>query len=106
MNEVKYGFKNFKTSPLVFNYANYVTPQFVANVVNVVGGSPIMAREIAEFPDLVGVSDAVVINTGTWRRAELLETIKLAQLANQAKKLWSWTQWRLGYHRVVCLLKR
>ncbi|MGL5465839.1 MAG: hydroxyethylthiazole kinase, partial [Leuconostoc lactis] len=48
------------TSPLVFNYANYVTPQFVANVVNVVGGSPIMAREIAEFPDLVGVSDAVV----------------------------------------------
>lgn len=75
------------TSPLVFNYANYVTPQFVANVVNVVGGSPIMAREIAEFPDLVGVSDAVVINTGTWRRAELLETIKLAQLANQAKKV-------------------
>lgn len=75
------------TTPLVFNYANYVTPQFVANVVNVVGGSPIMAREITEFPDLVGISDAVVINTGTWRRAELLETIKLAQLANQAQKV-------------------
>ena len=73
--------------PLVFNYANYVTPQFVANVVNVVGGSPLMAREIEEFPDLVAASDAVVINSGTWRRAELLETIKLAQLANHAGKV-------------------
>ncbi|MDU7281828.1 MAG: hydroxyethylthiazole kinase, partial [Leuconostoc citreum] len=31
-----------ETTPLVFNYANYVTPQFVANAVNVIGGSPIM----------------------------------------------------------------
>ncbi|CAM3023065.1 hydroxyethylthiazole kinase [Leuconostoc gasicomitatum] len=73
--------------PLVFNYANYVTPQFVANVVNVIGGSSIMARELEEFPDLVAASDAVVINSGTWRRSELLETIKLAQLANQAGKV-------------------
>ena len=74
-------------TPLVFNYANYVTPQFVANVVNVVGGSPIMAREIDEFNDLVAISDAVVVNTGTWRRSELPETIKLIQIANQAKKV-------------------
>lgn len=73
--------------PLVFNYANYVTPQFVANVINVIGGSPIMARELEEFPDLVTASDAVVINSGTWRRSELLETIKLAQLANHAGKV-------------------
>ena len=74
-----------ETTPLVFNYANYVTPQFVANAVNVIGGSPIMAREVAEFSDLVAVSDAVVVNTGTWRRAELLETVKLIQIANQTK---------------------
>ncbi|SPO33743.1 hypothetical protein LAA29_150019 [Leuconostoc carnosum] len=42
-------------TPLVFNYANYVTPQLVANVVNVIGGSPIMAREIEEFKDLVSL---------------------------------------------------
>ncbi|GEK61321.1 MULTISPECIES: hydroxyethylthiazole kinase [Leuconostoc] len=74
-----------ETTPLVFNYANYVTPQFVANAVNVIGGSPIMAREVAEFSDLVAVSDAVVVNTGTWRRAELLETVKLIQIANQTQ---------------------
>ena len=56
-----------KTTPLVFNYANYVTPQFVANAVNVIDGSPIMARSGRVF-DLVAVS--VVVNTGTWRRAE------------------------------------
>lgn len=72
-------------TPLVFNYANYVTPQLVANVVNVIGGSPIMAREIEEFKDLVSLSDAVVVNTGTWQREELPATIKLIQLANQTE---------------------
>ena len=72
-------------TPLVFNYANYVTPQLVANVVNVIGGSPIMAREIEEFKDLVSLSDAVVVNTGTWQREELPAAIKLMQLANQTE---------------------
>ncbi|MGX7051730.1 hydroxyethylthiazole kinase [Leuconostoc palmae] len=76
-----------KQTPLVFNYANYVTAQFVANTINVVGGSPIMSRELAEFSDLVQVSDAIVVNTGTWQRAELPATIKLVQLANLAKKV-------------------
>lgn len=73
-------------SPLVLTYANFVTPQFVANVVNVVGASPLMSRELAEFKELAGIANAVIINTGTLQKVEINDIIKLSQEAYQLGK--------------------
>ncbi|GMA69452.1 hydroxyethylthiazole kinase [Leuconostoc litchii] len=70
-----------KKSPLVLTYANFVTPQFVANTINVIGASPLMSREPKEFEDLVAIADAVVINTGTLQEKEINHIIQLSQIA-------------------------
>ncbi len=42
--------------PLVLNLANMVTPQHVADAINVIGGSPLMTRSIDEVAELVSIA--------------------------------------------------
>ena len=79
--------KNVRTqSPLVLTYANFVTPQFVANVVNVIGASPLMSREVSEFNDLCHIAHAVVINIGTLKANELSDIVTLSKVATNLDK--------------------
>ncbi|QEA59444.1 hydroxyethylthiazole kinase [Leuconostoc koreense] len=73
-------------SPLVLTYANFVTPQFVANAVNIIGASPLMSREPAEFNELARIANTVIINTGTLKKSEINDIIELSQEAYQLGK--------------------
>ncbi|GAF38225.1 hydroxyethylthiazole kinase [Agrilactobacillus composti DSM 18527 = JCM 14202] len=76
--------------PLVVNYANYVTPNFVANGLNALGASPIMTSEVDEADDLVKITNTVVINLGTINH---YETDLVWQLCTSAVK----------YHKPIVL---
>lgn len=68
--------------PLVVTYANFVTPNFVANGLNAAGASPIMTQAAEEAEDLVRVAGAVVINLGTINRQHESLVTALCQAAN------------------------
>jgi hydroxyethylthiazole kinase len=51
--------------PLVHNITNYVVMNFTANVLLALGASPIMAHAPEEMEEIVGLSDALLINIGT-----------------------------------------
>lgn len=57
-------------NPLVVNYANFVTPGFVANGLNEIGASPIMTGAKDEAADLMAVAGALVLNLGTIRASD------------------------------------
>jgi hydroxyethylthiazole kinase len=52
-------------SPLVHNITNYVAMEFTANALLALGASPVMAHTVEEVRDIVGISQALVINIGT-----------------------------------------
>ena len=49
--------------PLVHNITNYVTVNDVANAELAIGGSALMADDISEVADMVGIASATNINT-------------------------------------------
>ena len=51
--------------PLVHCITNYVTVNDCANALLAVGGSPVMADDIAEVAEIASIADALVINIGT-----------------------------------------
>jgi len=53
------------TKPLVLNVTNYVVANTTANALLAIGASPIMSFAKEEVAELVGLSDALVINVGT-----------------------------------------
>jgi hydroxyethylthiazole kinase len=53
------------TKPLVHHITNYVTVNDCANVTLAIGGSPVMADELADALDIVSIAAAVVLNMGT-----------------------------------------
>lgn len=54
-----------RVHPLVHNITNYVVMNFTANVLLALGASPVMAHAIEEVEEMVGLSNALVINLGT-----------------------------------------
>ncbi|OIN66285.1 hydroxyethylthiazole kinase [Exiguobacterium sp. KRL4] len=62
--------------PLIHHLTNTVTINDCANMTLALGGSPVMAEDVLEVEEMVGLADAVVINTGTLhpaiREAQLL----------------------------------
>ena len=52
-------------SPLVHNITNYVAMEFTANALLALGASPVMAHTAEEVREIVGISQALVINIGT-----------------------------------------
>ena len=51
--------------PLIHHLTNYVTVNDCANVVLALGGSPVMADDIAEAAEMAGFASALVLNIGT-----------------------------------------
>lgn len=51
--------------PLVHCITNYVTVNDCANALLAIGGSPVMADDIAEAADIATISNSLVINIGT-----------------------------------------
>lgn len=74
------------TQPVVVNYANFVTPNFVANGLNALGASPIMTQEATETEDLLRIASALVINLGTINQQHEPLVWALCQSAAKANK--------------------
>ncbi len=70
--------------PLVDCLTNNVTIQDVANIILACGASPVMATDLREMDDFVGMSQAVVINIGTM--SEELEKSFEAALASAERQ--------------------
>lgn len=65
MNYEPYLHKIREKRPLVHCLTNIVTVQDVANIILACGASPVMATDIREMDDFVGLAQSVVINIGT-----------------------------------------
>ncbi len=66
--------------PLVHCITNYVTVNDCANALLAAGASPVMADDIAEVADIVGISGALVVNIGTLN-ARTVRSMKAAARA-------------------------
>lgn len=69
--------KSRSTPPMIHHLTNDAVKNFSANVTLAIGGSPIMASEPMEFPELVLVTNsALVLNTGTLNHTLLSAGLK------------------------------
>ncbi|MDC0336300.1 hydroxyethylthiazole kinase [Pseudodesulfovibrio sp.] len=59
------------TNPLVLNVTNYVVANTTANALLALGASPIMSFAKEEVTELVGLSDALVVNVGTLNTSDI-----------------------------------
>jgi hydroxyethylthiazole kinase len=71
--------------PLILNFTNYVTMDFIANGLLSLGAIPLMCHAEQEIDDLVGIANAVVINLGTLNN----DFIRLCELACLAANRWN-----------------
>jgi hydroxyethylthiazole kinase len=73
-----------KQSPVVHHLTNWVTIYDCAQVVKVLGASPVMAHAREEVEDMAGLAGALVLNIGTLT-VEMVEAMKLAARAANRK---------------------
>jgi hydroxyethylthiazole kinase len=71
-------------SPVVHHLTNWVTIYECANVIKVLGASPVMAHAQEEVSQMTGLANALVLNIGTLT-AEMVEAMKVAAQAANAK---------------------
>jgi hydroxyethylthiazole kinase len=71
-------------SPVVHHLTNWVTIYDCAQVVKVLGGSPVMAHAREEVAEMAGIAAALVLNIGTLTM-EMVEAMKLAANSANAK---------------------
>lgn len=84
MNEVSQILESVKEKkPLVHHITNYVTVNDCANMVLALGGSPVMADDLAEVEEMVSFASALVINIGTLNERTIQSMIKAGKKANQ-----------------------
>jgi len=67
---------------LIHHITNYVTVNDCANVVLAIGASPIMADEISEVEEMVGICNALVLNIGTANERTIASMLKAGKAAN------------------------
>ena len=67
---------------LVHHITNYQTVNDSANVVLAIGASPIMADEISEVEEMVGICDALVLNIGTANERTIASMLRAGKAAN------------------------
>lgn len=67
---------------LVHNITNYVTVNDCANVTLAIGASPVMADEILEVKEMVGICKALVLNIGTCNERVIASMIEAGKEAN------------------------
>ena len=75
-------------TPVVVNLTNYLAMNFNANALLAIGASPIMSFYNREMDDLVGISDAVVINIGCLDDNEISGMRAAAAAAKRLGKPW------------------
>lgn len=68
--------------PLVHNITNYVTVNDVANAELAIGGSALMADDIDEVADMVGIASATNINIGTLNARTIKSMIEAGKQGN------------------------
>jgi hydroxyethylthiazole kinase len=76
------------TAPLVHNITNFVVMNNSANALLAVGASPIMAHAKEEIPEMVQISNALVINIGTLDSSFIEGMLLAAQTAHSLGKPW------------------
>ncbi|KEI71152.1 hydroxyethylthiazole kinase [Endozoicomonas elysicola] len=74
--------------PLVHNITNDVVTNTTANALLAIGASPIMAQAIEEVADMVGITNSLVINSGTLTRSSLESMILATETAHNLDKRW------------------
>ncbi|MFA5100884.1 MAG: hydroxyethylthiazole kinase [Candidatus Omnitrophota bacterium] len=72
--------------PIVHHLTNWVTIYDCANIVKVLGGSPVMAHAKEEAAQMVGIASSLVLNIGTLT-PEFVEAMKIAAKAANKKKI-------------------
>jgi len=76
--------KKIKESrPVIHHITNYVTMNDSANIVLAVGGSPIMANDMAEVEEVVAISRALVLNIGTPNHDNFRSMLLAGKKANE-----------------------
>jgi hydroxyethylthiazole kinase len=68
--------------PLVHHITNYVTVNDCANITLAIGGSPVMADELADALDIVSIASAVVLNMGTLNERTIPVMLAAGKAAN------------------------
>jgi hydroxyethylthiazole kinase len=71
-------------NPVVHHLTNWVTIYDCANVVKVLGASPVMAHAPEEAAQMTGLAQALVLNIGTLT-VDMVEAMKIAARAANAK---------------------
>jgi hydroxyethylthiazole kinase len=69
--------------PLVHHITNYVTVNDCANIVLAIGAAPVMADDIGEVADIIGISSALVLNIGTLNSRTIASMLAAGKAANQ-----------------------
>lgn len=72
--------------PVVHHLTNWVTIYDCANVVKVLGGSPIMAHAPEEVSEIVNIASSLVLNIGTLT-TDFIEAMKIAVRSANVKKI-------------------
>lgn len=75
-----------KEKPLILNYTNEVTVDFVANGLLSIGASPVMSQAEEEIEDLVKIAQSVVVNLGTLNKEFVKLCEHVCEIANTLKK--------------------
>ncbi|ADQ16161.1 hydroxyethylthiazole kinase [Leadbetterella byssophila DSM 17132] len=76
------------TAPLVHNITNFVVMNNSANALLAIGASPIMAHAKEEVPEMVKISNALVINIGTLDPTFIEGMLLAAKTAHELGKPW------------------
>lgn len=74
------------TRPLIHNITNFVVMNVTANALLALGASPIMAHAIEELPELMSISEVLVLNIGTLDKNWINNMAIAAQLASEKNK--------------------
>lgn len=72
-----------RESPLIHCISNYVTSNDMANVILATGASPIMADELEEVEEIVGLSRALLLNIGTINKDKLQSMLRAGKKARE-----------------------
>lgn len=72
--------------PLIHNMTNYVTVNFVANILLAVGASPVMAHAEGEVEEMVSLASALVLNIGTLDEAWLASMLRAGRRASELER--------------------
>jgi len=75
-----------KSKPVVLNLTNYVTQDFMANVLLAIGAAPIMSESIEEIPELITLASGININLGTLQQSfiQRIDTaVAIAKIENK-----------------------